>query len=143
MADRPATKPTSTILATIVLDHDVLRQALIEALSDGSVLERLAHALRGNGGAAVPTFMTAKEYAAHARMSARSLDYARQGMTERVHFSRNGRRVRYHVSKADQFLSEERQREGSVEAAETDLEALARQEAAKRFPQVGGGSGTR
>ncbi len=125
-------------LATLVLDPDALRQAFIAALSDASVVERLAIAINGNKGeaAALPTFMSAREYATHARMSARSLDYARQKMTEGVHFSRNGRRFRFHVSAADKFLAEQGRRKASAEAIETDLKVLARQEAARRRPKA-------
>jgi hypothetical protein len=137
MPDRPAT--TSPVpIATLVLDPEALRQALIAALSDASVLEHLSGALRGASGlstAALPTFMNTREYAAHARMSARSLSYATESMTESVHFSRNGRRLRYHVGPADDFLSKHRRDQTVAASNEADLKELARREAAKRQPK--------
>lgn len=125
-------------LATLVLDPEVLREALIAALSDPTVVERLAAAVRGAAGTTpmAPTFMGAQEYALHARMSRRSLDYVRQQMTEGVHYSRNGRRLRYHVAAADEFLSKTAHNEPPASTnGEDDLKELARQEASRRRPK--------
>jgi hypothetical protein len=129
-------------LATLVLDPEVLRQALIAALSDATVLAHLSASLRTATGptATATTFMSTEEYAAHARMSRRSLDLARPSMTEGVHYSRNGRRVRYHVAAADEFLSQQGREQTTAAASETNLKELARLEAARRRPKPSKGS---
>ena len=76
--------------------------------------------------------MGAKEYAAHARISARSLDYLRQSMNEGVQFSRTGRRVRYHVAEADDFITHQRRTPPTTPPPRDDLRELARREAARR-----------
>jgi hypothetical protein len=136
MTHPPSTSPALPI-ATVVLDPEALREVLIAALSDPAVVEHLAAALRGAPGQPVspPTFMNVEEYAKHTVMSRRSLDYARQGMTEGVHYSRNGRRIRYHVVAADEFLSNKHGAQLTGVSVETDLKELARQEAARRRPK--------
>ena len=51
-----------------------------------------------------PEVMTVAEYARHAKCSVRKLAYLRTAMTEGVHYSRVGRRVRFHVTEVDAFL---------------------------------------
>jgi hypothetical protein len=132
---------SSTIpLAILSLDREALRQAIVEALKDPSVLEGLRAALVPAGiGGALPKFMGAQEYAKHARMSPRSLSYARSGMTEGVHYSRTGRRVRFHVAEADEFLASVKSDKTGAEVGPDSIEALARSEAARRRAKTSGG----
>jgi hypothetical protein len=122
-------------LATLVLDGTALREALVEALLDPRVLEKLAaaHAARGLSlDGTLPRFMNGKEYAKHTRISERTLSYLRGGMTEGEHYSKTGTRVRYHVKEADQFVAQSK-RAKTVEAREAEeLSELARKELAKR-----------
>lgn len=123
------------LLGTLTLDADALREALIEALTDPRVLEKLAaaHAARGRSvDGSLPRFMSAKEYAKHARISPRTLDYERHRMTEGVHFSRTGSRVRFHVKEADDFVSQSKRGKRVLISEETELKELARKEAARR-----------
>ena len=134
------TKPTldpPTTIATIVLPTDALRDALVAALAHPSVITALADALaaRGASVAPVPKFMNAREYAAHARISPRTLSYPQRDMIEGVHYSRTGRRVRFHVSDADVFLSAAK---GIAEGAANNaarLAEVARAEIARRVPK--------
>lgn len=130
-AERPLSAPA---LATLVLDSEVLREALVSALLDERVFERLVEAVRGIAtSATLPRFMSMKEYASHARISPRTLAYAMQGMTEGVHYSRSGRRLRVHVREADEVIAQSTRTRQTTETSEkTDLKAFARQEAARR-----------
>lgn len=123
-----------TALATLVLDAEVLREALVNALLDDRVFKPLVEAVRGLATTAtLPRFMSVKEYASHARISTRTLAYAMQGMSEGVHYSRSGRRLRVHVKEADDFIAQSTRTKKPAETSEkTDLAALARQEAARR-----------
>lgn len=85
---------------------------------------------------AARSFMNAQEYAAHARISPRSLSYAKQKMTEGIHYSRTGKRIRYHVAEADEFLS---QAPPARVSAEADLKELARNEAKRRVAKATSG----
>lgn len=129
--------PDTLPLATLLLDRNMLRDALVEALRDARVIRQIVEAL-GSGAqpaGGVSRFMNTKEYASHARISVRSLDYLRRGMTEGVHFSRTGRRVRYHVAEADDFIAQvKRPSPGTQQHA--DLGELVRREAAKRRPKA-------
>lgn len=130
-------RPTVTVpgsIATIVVDPDALRTALVEALTSPEVVGALAAAL-GTGGAleGASKFMTAKEYAQHARMSPRTLDLLRAKMEEGKHYSRVGRRVRFHVVEADEFIARVGGKSPIVVASEAlDLKEVARQEASRR-----------
>lgn len=121
-------------LATLVLDRDALREALVAALLDERVFKPLVEAVRSIAtSATLPRFMSVKEYAAHAKISARTFSYEMANMTEGVHFSRSGRRVRIHVKEADEFIAQsDRARRAKEPSPKTDLTALARQEAARR-----------
>lgn len=131
---------SSTPLATLFLDKEALREAIVEALKDPSVVEELRAALVPSGSVGVlPKFMGAQEYAKHARMSPRSLSYARSGMTEGVHFSRTGRRVRFHVAEADDFLAKAGKGDAGTAVDPDSIEELARLEAARRRARTAGG----
>jgi hypothetical protein len=121
-------------IATIVLPIEALRPLLIEALTHPSVIDAIVDALRSRGApaAALPKFMNPKEYAEHAKISLRTLHYHRSDMTEGVHFSRTGRRIRFHVAEADAFMSAAKGEAAKVAAEHASLEELARAEAAHR-----------
>jgi len=123
-----------TAIATVVLPADALRDALLTALVHPNVIAALADALaaRGASSAPLPKFMSPKEYAAHAKLSLRTLHYQRSDMTEGVHFSKTGSRVRFHVAEADAFLSAAK---GIAAVAAKDAASLvdiARAEASQR-----------
>jgi hypothetical protein len=120
------TKPTPdppTTIATIVLPTDALRDSLVAALAHPTVIAALADALAARGASPSPTprFMSVKEYAVRARISPRTLTTAQQRMIEGVHFSRTGRRIRFHVAEADEFLSAAR---GAAASAAGDAASL-------------------
>jgi hypothetical protein len=132
------TKPTPdppTTIATIVLPTEALRDAVIAALAHPSVITALADALTARGASAVPLpkFMSPKEYAAHVKLSMRTLHYNRGAMTEGIHFSRTGSRVRFHVEQADAFAAKDA----------ASLVDLARAEAARRTLKVSTPKGKR
>jgi hypothetical protein len=111
-------------IGAVVLNADVLREAMVAALAHPAVVEALAAALQARFPStvgALPKFMNAREYAAHARISPRTLSYAQQRMIEGVHFSRTGRRIRFHVAEADEFLSAAR---GAAASAAGDAASL-------------------
>ncbi len=123
------------VVGTLTLDREHLRDALVGALSDPQVVHLLAEVLAARGAAAdgtLPRFMTTKEYATRAKVSPRTLSYEMQGMTEGVHYSRSGRRVRFHVKEADEFIAQSSRRRAKEAQEKVDLAALARQEAARR-----------
>jgi len=131
------TKPTPdppTALATIVLPTDALRDSLVAALAHPTVIAALADALAARGASPSPTprFMSVKEYALRARISPRTLTTAQQGMTEGVHFSRTGRRIRFHVAEADAFLSSAKGAAAEAAADAASLAERARAEIARR-----------
>jgi hypothetical protein len=131
------TKPTPdppTAIATIVLPADALRDALLAALVHPNVIAALADALaaRGTVTAPLPKFMSPKEYAAHSKVSLRTLHYQRIDMTEGVHFSKTGSRVRFHVEQADAFLSAAKGIAAVKAKDAASLVALARTEASQR-----------
>jgi len=131
------TKPTPdppTTIATIVLPTDALRDALIAALAHPSVMGALADALttRGAAVAPLPKFMSPKEYAAHVKLSMRTLHYNRSDMTEGVHFSKTGSRVRFHVEQADAFLSAAKGIAAVAAKESASVVELARADAARR-----------
>jgi hypothetical protein len=53
-------------------------------------------------------------------------------MTEGVHYSRAGRRVRFHVAEADEFISRNKRAQPHQAAESADLKELARKEAFRR-----------
>jgi hypothetical protein len=129
----PATN--QIVIGALVLDREVLRDALVGALSDPTVAQKVAEVLAARGAAAngtVPRFMNTKEYAARVKISARTLSYEMQGMTEGVHYSRSGRRVRFHVKEADEYIAQSKRMRATEQQPKVDLAALARQEAARR-----------
>jgi len=134
----PNTGARAHAVATLVFDGEALRQALVETLTDPRVIERLAAAMlaqrtRGAATTGAPSkYMAAKEYAQHARISPRSLDYMRQSMTEGVHYSRVGRRIRFHVAEADELISRSKRAQPHQATESAKLKDLARQEAARR-----------
>ena len=133
-SESPPSISQPIVVGSIIIDGAALREAIRSALIDPLVIDQLAKAISAAGvagSAALPRFMNTREYAQHARISARTLDYLRQGMTEGIHFSRTGRRVRYHVTEADEFVSA-RGRETPKVDASADLKELARREVAKR-----------
>jgi hypothetical protein len=83
--------------------------------------------------AALPAFMSVDEYARHARCSTRKLTYVRAHMEEGVHYSRIGRRVRYHVTEADLFLRRMNLRNVTLSATSDEaIRQLARLNASAR-----------
>jgi hypothetical protein len=122
-------------IGAVVLNADVLREAMVAALAHPAVVEALAAALQARFPStvgALPKFMSVKEFATHVRVSPRTLSYAQQRMTEGVHFSRTGRRIRFHVAEADAFLSAAKGAAAEAAADAASLAERARVEIARR-----------
>jgi hypothetical protein len=61
-------------------------------------------------------------------------------MTEGVHYSRAGRRVRFHVAEADEFVAKHQRPQPDPAPEGADLKELARREVARRIkPAPAGG----